>query len=191
MPARFTAFLTEHWLILLLGLGAAVSAIRALLSFRSTGTPRTGSIFATVILTLLAFGDFLPAALQSRSLSATQISLWTVYAALGGLFLAVIVLIATGYWWPPLALLFAASLFLGLGGLLVTPIQASPVHRRMVPPSPTAHTSLGLLPHRSSSRWAVPLLEELSDCPFHLNIAPLAPANQTSPGLEPQTASSV
>jgi uncharacterized membrane protein len=124
MPARVTAFLAEHWLILLLALGAVLSAIRTFFSFRSTGSLRTGWIFTAGILALLAVGHFLPGALHSRSVSATQISLWTVYAALGGLFLAVIGLLATGYWWAPLAVVMAAALSLGLGGLLVTPIQA-------------------------------------------------------------------
>ena len=69
---------------------------------------------------------------------------------------------------------------------LVTLAHAVPFHRRIVPVSPTAHTSFGPWPHTLYSSAVLPLGAAAHEVPFQRRMVPPLPTAHTSQGPLPQ-----
>src|SRR5215472_11225309 len=71
--------------------------------------------------------------------------------------------------------------------MLPNDAHAVPFQCRSVPMDPTAHTSLGPVPHTPNRSWLVPLVEGAQALPFQCSMLPKWPTVHTSLGPLPHT----
>src|SRR5262245_9008209 len=135
MRARLAELATENWLLLALVVAFCACIVPAYRRWDRTGQLITGWSFSAALLLLMAVGFFVPGKLQAGYYTGREVSQWTFFAALVGLFLCAVALVASGWWWFPLASALGVVLLLGLGGLIVAPVQAAGLEAARAMPS--------------------------------------------------------